>query len=390
MKSLKLPTPPKSVKEARVYKVLFGLVAHYIQTGRAVGSHTLKDAGFQNLSSATLRNYFSQLEEEGFLHQLHSSGGRIPTDKAYRFYAQEVYSSGDWPTVPGVQLASPEQSQTREIARYLQETADVLSQYTNMAVFLTAPRFDHDYIIDIKVVTLDAHRCLVVLITEFGVIQTAILNSPEKLTSFSAKRLESYFLWRLTGHDKPENLEKTEERLAQEFYNEVMVRYIVRYSNFLDEDIFRTGFSKLLNYPEYNDVGALAASLALFEDTHSMRLLLREVASHKQMKFWIGDDIDLFKGASTPSAVVITPYRIHQTVAGSIGVLGPARIPYDKLFATLERFAQDISDTLTLSVYKFKISVRQPAAQMHPLSETGRLLLEQSGKILLEDKRSDA
>ena len=77
MKSLKLMTPVRSVKEARLYKVLLGLVEHFIKTGKPVGSHTLKEEGFQQLSSATLRNYFAQLEEDGFLHQLHSSGGRI-------------------------------------------------------------------------------------------------------------------------------------------------------------------------------------------------------------------------------------------------------------------------------------------------------------------------
>lgn len=387
MKSLGLTKTSRSIKESRIYRVLLGLVAHYIENAKAVGSHTLKEAGFQNLSSATLRNYFSQLEEEGYLHQLHSSGGRIPTEKAYRLYANEIFIARNWPSLSIPSHSSLSKSQPREVARYLQEMAEALSNYTNTAVFLSAPRFEHDYITDIKVVPLDLYRCLIILITEFGIIQTATFNSAEKLTPSAAKKLESYFLWRLTGHGKPENLEKAEEELAQEFYNEAMVRYIVRYSNFLDEDLYRTGFSRLLCYPEYGDVTALSAGLALFEELHVMRLLLREVTSHRQMKFWIGEDIDLFKGVSVPSAVVAAPYYVHQTVVGSIGLLGPARIPYEKLFATLQRFASDISEALTLNVYKFKISIRQPVAQIGQFSETERLLLKQSGKILLEDKR---
>ena len=390
MRSSKSVTPVRSVKEARVYKVLTGLVEHYIDTARPVGSHTLKEAGFQNLSSATLRNYFALLEDEGYLCQLHSSGGRIPTDKAYRHYAHEVLTSGQLPPISYGKLATPDQNETREIAAYLEKTADLLSQYTNMAVFLAAPRFDNDYVIDIKVVTLDAHRCLCILITDFGVIQTAVLHSVDKLTSFSAKRLESYFMWRLTGRDRPTNLEKSEELLAQNFYNEVMVRFLVRYSTFTDEDIYRTGFSRLLSYPEYSDVQALAASLSLFENTHGMRLLLRDCFSHDQMKFWIGDDLAPFAGVSAPSAVIAIPYRIHQTAAGAIGLVGPTRIPYNKLFATLQHFSQDISDTLTRSIYKFKITVRQPAAQPFRLPESNRLLLEQQSNILLEDKSHDA
>ncbi len=386
MKSLRLIAPVRSIKEARLYKVLLGLVEYYIKTGKAVGSHTLKDEGFHQLSSATLRNYFAQLEQEGFLHQLHASGGRIPTDKAYRFYAQEILASGELPKAAGVKLASPEESQTREIARYLQEMAELLSRYTSTAVFLSAPRFDHDYIIDIKVVMLDPHRCLCVLITDFGIIQTAILHSDAKLSSFSAKRLEGYFLWRLSGRDKPANMEKHEEKLAQEFFNEVMVRYVVRYSNFADEDIYRTGFSKLLSYPEFDNVQTLATGLALFESIHGMRLLLRDCTSHNQLKFWIGEDLEPFTQAPAMAAVLAIPYYIHQTATGAIGLLGPTRIPYDKLFAALQRFSQDISDTLTQSVYKFKISVRQPAPAGFHLPDTEKLLLEQSSKYLLEDQ----
>lgn len=386
MKSLRLIAPVRSVKEARLYKVLLGLVAHYIKTGKAVGSHTLKEEGFQQLSSATLRNYFAKLEEEGFLHQLHASGGRIPTDKAYRFYAQELLTQGDLPKVTGAKLTTPEESQTREIARYLQEMAELLSQFTGTAVFLSAPRFDHDYIIDIKVVMLDPHRCLCVLITDFGIIQTAVLHSEEKLNSFSAKRLEGYFLWRLTGRDKPTNMEKHEEKLAQEFFNEVMVRYVVRYSNFADEDIYRTGFSKLLAYPEFDNVQTLATGLALFENVQGMRLLLRDCASHDQLKFWLGEDLEPYTQAPTTAAVLAIPYYIHQTATGAIGLLGPTRIPYDKLFSALQRFSQDISDTLTQSVYKFKISVRQPTSAAFHLPESDRRFLEQSSKLLLEDK----
>ena len=88
MKAIKTQ-PKKSGKTDRERKVLIGLVEHYIQTGKPVGSNVLKDVGFDDLSSATIRNYFAHLEEEGYLAQQHSSGGRIPTDQAFKLYANE-------------------------------------------------------------------------------------------------------------------------------------------------------------------------------------------------------------------------------------------------------------------------------------------------------------
>src|SRR4051812_45989677 len=89
MRSLQPIKIHRSAKNEREFRVLLGLVHYYLKTGKPVGSHALKEAGFGDLSSATIRNYFSQLEKEGYLIQQHSSGGRIPTDYAYRTYAQE-------------------------------------------------------------------------------------------------------------------------------------------------------------------------------------------------------------------------------------------------------------------------------------------------------------
>ena len=81
----------KPSKEEREKKVLIGLISLYIETGKSVGSDTLRKKGFKDLSSATIRNYFVRLEEAGYLHQAHSSGGRVPTKKAYRLFADYVY-----------------------------------------------------------------------------------------------------------------------------------------------------------------------------------------------------------------------------------------------------------------------------------------------------------
>ena len=381
-------TPPRrTAKEKRLHNVLLGLVNHFIRTGKPVGSQSLQESEFRHLSSATLRNYFGEMEQSGLLHQLHSSGGRIPTPEAYRIYAKEKLEDARSAPLPTEILHELRQGQTREIARYLQMAAEQLSKVTQLAVILSAPRFDHDFVSDIKVVLLDPFRCLVVLVTDFGLIHTVSLHSEEKLTQFSAKRLEAYFQWRLTGHDKPDTLDENEEQLGQEFYNEVMLRHIVSYSNFPEEDVYRTGFSRLLNYPEYiDDTQRLGRTLSLFENTQSMRLLLRECASLNQVKYWIGDDLPKHGEESVDAAFVTTPYRIHQTPVGAVGVLGPSRIPYDYLFAVMRRFADYVSETLTSSVYKFHISYRQPQAQTLYLPEEERLLIEQSTKKLLENK----
>jgi heat-inducible transcriptional repressor len=180
------------------------------------------------------------------------------------------------------------------------------------------------------------------------------------------KRLESFFRWKLTGLDQPK-LPPDEEAVATRFYSEVMMRHLVGSSHFTADDIYKTGFSKLLSYPDFNDATALAEGLGLFEDEQALRALLQECAKAGDLSCWIGSQLHA-------CSVIAIPYKIHQKVVGTIALLGPNRIPYRKLFGQLKIAAETISDSLTKSLYKFKITFRQ--------SETSGLEC-----LLLENKK---
>lgn len=386
MKELKHTTVKRSGKMERERKVLLGVIEFYIKTGKPVGSNTLKEAGFGDLSSATIRNYFAKLEEENYIVQQHASSGRIPTEKAFRFYAHE-YMESDLPLLADNEILTDLRNiETREIAGYLQQAADHLSHITQSAVFLSSPRFDHDFIARICIVPIDHSRCLCVLITDFGVIQTEVLKTNKKLTAFTVKRLEEYFHWRLTNNDKPENLSEEEEKMGQAYYNELMVRYIVGYSNFTGEETYRTGFSKLLEYPEFHDPIVLSSSLALFENAQSMRQLLKECSKVNRLRLWIGDDLAPFTLDKSSCSVLAMPYHINQQAVGAVGLLGPVRMPYRQLFRLLRAFSESISTALTRNIYKFKLSFRQPHQGASYLQSAERHTIGQSRLMLLEDK----
>ncbi len=235
---------------------------------------------------------------------------------------------------------------------------------------------------------IDHARCLAVVITDFGTIQTEILHTEAKFSTFTLKRIESYFHWRLTGMAKPENITAEEEVVAQKFYNEIMVRYIVNYSHFNQEEIYRTGFSRVLHYPELREVNVLANSLGLFENTPAMHLLMKECQRANRMKYWIGNDLTTYGAGNAEIAVLATPYHINQKSVGAIGLLGPMRIPYRTCFAALHQVSTYISETLTKMLYKYKITFRQPNQLTHYIEDAEKKLLSKSNAILLEDKRN--
>jgi len=353
-------TTKKLPKTDREQAVLMGIIELYLKMGKPIGSQTLQDNGFGEISSATIRNYFSKMEEAGYLTQQHTSGGRIPTAKGLRLYVDAHQSQGIVETEQAEALEEVFQREGKEIAALLHRAADELSGLAKCAVFVSAPRFDQDFIQNVKFLQLDAEKILSVLVTDFGLIRTETIYLDKPVDAPFLRELEEYFLWRMNKGEKPLFRTDRETKQAQRIYNEVMVRHVIGYANFPNEEVIRTGLSRLLAYPEFNDAAALATSLSLLEDENQMRTLLREAAKKDELTVWIGDELCPFVPQGSECTVIAIPYRINQTIAGSIALLGPMRLSYRNVLGLVRLFSEKVSTVLTQSLVKYKITFRQP------------------------------
>jgi heat-inducible transcriptional repressor len=386
VKSKKTVPAKRSNKRKRERRVLLGLVEQYLANGKPVGSKSLQSAGFHDLSSATIRNYFARLEDEGYLVQLHASGGRIPTHLAYREYVDEYYSASEISDENRKLIDTIETDQSHEIHHFLEHSAEQLSHLTKTAVFLSMPRFDHDFIISLKLVEIDTYRSLCIMLTDFGMIKTEVLHSPKKLSKEALLEMESFFQGKLHGESPTLNLLPEELHLAETFYNEVMLRYIIGYSNFSQEQISCKGFSQLLHYPDFTEIAELSHSLAILEDENKIRRLLRETCKKNDLKTWVAYGDNDETGVTPDSSIITIPYHIQQNPVGAIGILGPLRIPYRELFGILRYFSSVLSKTLTHKIYTYKINYRQPKMESLKLETSSYGLVADSQRILLEDQ----
>ncbi len=369
------PLPTKKLpKNDREMAVLLGLIELYLKTGKPIGSSTLQEQGFESLSSATIRNYFSKMEEAGFLTQQHTSGGRIPTEKAFKVYADTYKNQGQVEEGQEEALNEALKKETKEVATLISQAAELLSDMTKCAVFVSTPRFDQDFVQDIRLIELDKTKLLAVIITDFGLVRTELIYIERPIDPLFLHTAEEYFLWRMNQGEKPFFKNEMDAKLSQRIYNEVMVRHVVGYANFSHEDIIRCGLSKLLSYPEFNDAAALASSLSLLEDETEMQNLLQECCKKNEMLYWIGDELCPSVPPGSECAVIAVPYRINQTVAGAIALLGPMRIPYRNLIGLTRLFSESLSRSLTESIYKYKITFRTPKATNKELTNTSILL----------------
>ena len=365
-------------KSERELSVLMALVEHYAKTGKPVGSHTLKEVATSDLSSATIRNYFASLESEGYLKQHHTSGGRVPTEKAYQVYLSLLVEQvGHTPTK---EIVSALELEGKEVSRFLQSSGEWLSAKLSLSLFMSFPRFDQDYLVKIKGVVLDPSRILFALVTQFGEVFTEILPLRAKLSEHAIQRIEHYFDWRLRG--SPDGESRIEGReVADGFYQELMLRYIVRQTSFVGEELFRCGLSELLKYAEFQDPLLLSNGLGLFENGKKMRHLLKEAMIHNGLKIWLGTELDLMQEGLEGGALVAIPYRIGSKPVGAFALLVPLIFDFRALFEVLFPFVERVSEVLTETVYLNRLSYRMP-------SESARMFLEDSSrKVLLEDKR---
>ena len=359
-------------------KILHGLIELYLKTGKPVGSQTLQEELFADISSATIRNYFAALEAEGYLKQQHLSGGRIPQAKAFLDYARACYDRLKTETIPKAAALPVNTSiSSNEIVSFLQQAADLVSQKSSMAAALSAPRFDHDSITDITFVFLDIQRALAVVTTEFGLVHTAQLYSQQTLSRALLRKADRFARSRLFQERlEPDFFEGDELEQVRRLYQEAMASYFVSYSSISQEDLWRTGFSRLIKRPELDDPQALSAPLSLFENVNALRGLSRDTVRADRLKFWIGEELLPYIVGEPNCAAAAVPYRVGSHPVGALLVVGSMKAMYHDLFCLITNAADQISTVLTNCLRHHRMTYRMPQTQAIVIEGAQQLALE--------------
>lgn len=351
----------KRSKKEKQKKVLLGLIEHFVAHGRPVGSHTLQETVFPHLSSATLRNYFSELEEEGFLTQQHTSGGRLPTCKAWRFYAKESLEKTLLPKSKDQALfSSLSFGETKEISKRLILIAEKLSKTLRVPVFFSYPRFDQEYVTSLKFIALDSSTYLIILVTDFGTVKTEVLHLDKKLSSFSLKRIEQYFQWRVSKTTGEPPLSAEEKEIANTIYQETVLRYAVSHSVISEEEVYRTGFLHLLHLQDEFTTVELAQLFEFLEAKAPMKHLLRATMRKNERIVLVESDLFPYSGTIPKAVVFSQTYSVQRQPVGAFGLIAPLRMSYNKALSLLGAATLAATDFLTKSVYRYQLSWRVP------------------------------
>jgi len=342
----------REILEDRVYRVLWAVVDSYISNPDPVGSRYItRKYGF-NLSPATIRNIMADLEEMGYLRQPHTSAGRVPTDKGYRFYVDtfERIKSGEVDEELFRELRNRLENIRNDINKLLDETTKTISEVTHYLGIAVPPKPDRTIFKRLNLYKYRDNKVATVLITEEGIIKNRIIELDPDISDRDLKRVSDYLNDKFSGYTVDEikkvllkELESDRAICDRLISRAMKICEEVMYSG--QEMVFISGLSGVLELPDFSDLERIRAIMRTIEDKHRIIKLLDMLTDDSGVKVVIGSENPV-TGMMSLSLVAST-YKEGDRQVGTIGIIGPTRMDYLRAMTIVDATARYISERLS-------------------------------------------
>ncbi|RJX29583.1 MAG: heat-inducible transcription repressor HrcA [Dethiobacter sp.] len=327
--------------------ILQAVVTDYIKSAQPVGSRTVARRYKVGLSPATIRNEMSDLEEAGYLVQPHTSAGRIPSQKGYRYYVDQLMETSNLGEEEKAEIRQVfEYKKLQEIEEIIRHTSRLLSLLTNYTCLILGPQLKKSAFKKLQIMPLDTQRGLLVLVTDTGFVKNNVINLPQTLSGNELNRIVSYLNRRLEGLTIDKITSRLIGELRRDLYHHIkfLEETFTLLEDSLAEDerrVFLGGTTNILNQPEFGDIGKVKSLLSLFEQ-HSLlaTLLARPVAGVEGIIIRIGRENILEEVEEC--SLVLASYCLGKEVVGTVGVLGPIRMDYAKTVAVVQQVVNQL------------------------------------------------
>jgi heat-inducible transcriptional repressor len=332
----------------RKQKILRAVVTDYVKSAQPIGSRTLARCYNINLSPATIRNEMSDLEDMGFLTQPHTSAGRIPSQKGYRFYVDCLMEIKELSLEEKARINKIlEKEKYREIEGIINHTSRLLASLTNYTTLILGPHLRKCAFKKLQIMPIDAQRGVLVLVADTGLVKSKVINLPKTLSIDELQRIIFYLNKRLDGLTIEKITSELIVELRRELYNHItfLEEAFTLLEKILIEDerrVFLGGTTNILNQPEFENIEKIKALLSLFEQRSLLATLLsRPIAGVEGVVIKIGSE-NVLEEVQECSLVMAT-YCMGKDIIGTIGVLGPTRMEYPRAVAAVQHIVDSLA-----------------------------------------------
>jgi len=338
--------------DRRKQEILRMIIDEYIETAMPVGSRRISRTYPSSISPATVRNEMADLEELGYLIQPHTSAGRIPSNKAFRLYVDELM--GHQYTVSREDAAAIERlfsQRVDELEQVFKKAAAVISHITRYPSVVLAPQMRRTVLRRIQLVPINSGLALVVIVTDKAVVKDAVIRIPEGITPNMLYHISESLTDRYAGHSLTDIDLNIMEGLQAE-----MARYRAFFkelSGILNdsvleqhaEDVVMEGASNILNFPEYHDIDRVREFFSMMETREKLYPLL---ANRTRLEFTVTIGDENHDDALNDLSLVTVTYRVSGKPMGTLGVIGPVRMDYQRVFSVLDHIGRGLGEVISL------------------------------------------
>ncbi|MDD5085769.1 MAG: heat-inducible transcriptional repressor HrcA [Candidatus Omnitrophica bacterium] len=334
----------------RKERILSFIISSYVDSALPVGSRTIARRFGLGLSPATIRNEMSDLEEMGFISQPHTSAGRIPSDKGYRYYVNQLASRGSAPTEAIKKIGEEFRDKIRSLDELIERTSRILSSVTSEIGVVFYPHFGDLAFQHVELVSLGAGRLLSIWQTPSGIAENFIVDMGEPLGREDLGRITNFLNKELAGIPFSE-MGALLERKRKEA-SDSLVRFYELALRLVRESVERTtserfcfdGSSLLLEKPEFRDIEKTRHLFQALDDRKQFASVFRASSGGAGVRVFIGHETNC--GELWDCSLIASRYFLKEVPAGSLGIIGPRRMPYDRLIPIVDCVSRHFADAL--------------------------------------------
>ena len=332
--------------DERKKKVLQAIVEEYINTAEPVSSGSITKGYGLDYSSATIRNDMAQLENIGFLDKPHTSAGRVPSAKGYRYYVNELLKEDNLSLEEIKYIKNKLEIKVNEIEDLTKVATTTLSEITHYTTVAVGPKADKQIIEEIKFVSLGQRMLMVVIVTDTGLVKETIIKFDEDVTESQVDTLNALFNNRLKG--KP--LAKIDRPMAEYIFSEVhysigiMQAIIEQINRIVEEEnnnIFLEGAKKSFDLPEFKSM-KVAKNFVNLIDTKEEMLEIFNSGETEDINVFIGDDDE--NSNLKDFSIITFKHTVGNKDLGTIGIIGPKRMDYSKVIAVMKYISKKLKE----------------------------------------------
>ena len=328
----------------RKKKVLQAIVEEYINTAEPVSSKAIVENYGLNYSSATIRNEMASLEKSGYLEKTHTSSGRIPSEKGYRLYVDELLKDDDISLEEIKYISSKLETKVNEIEDLTKIATSTISEVTHYTTVSIGPSVNYQIIKEIKFVLLGSRMLMAVILTDTGMVKETIIKFDEDITEKQVETLNYMFNNKLKG----EPIEKIDRPLEEYLFDEMtysvkVIKPIIEQIKKVlaeDETLYLEGANKSFELPEFNSL-EVAKNFINILDTKELMSDMLNSGFAQDINVYIGEENE--KDELKDFSIVTFKHKVGDKDLGTIGIIGPKRMDYSKVISVMKYISKKLN-----------------------------------------------